>query len=245
MKNMWFIARKELKSYFGSPVAYVVCFVIVLTLGFIFWYDINYAVQTQQYVPNVQETFQLFVFPLLFLAAPAITMRTMAEEHRMGTLELLLTSPVKDWELIVGKWLGSFLLFTCITAITIVYPLILNSIVQPGIDQGIILTSYLGLLLMIASMCALGVFISSIFNNQIAALFASIGLMLLFWIINYPAQSMVGAGADILNYLSLPSHFYNTFLNGVIDLQDVIFYLSLTALGLFLGTVTIDVRRWR
>jgi len=245
MRNMWFIAKKEFKSYFGSPVAYVVCFVILLTLGFIFWYGINYAVQTQQYVPNVQETFQLYVFPLLFLAAPAITMRTMAEEHRMGTLEILLTSPIKDWELIVGKWFGSFLFFTCVTGITIIYPLILNSIVQPGIDQGIILTSYLGLFLMIASMCSLGVLISSIFNNQIAALFASIGLLLLFWIINYPAQSMVGTGADVLNYLSLPNHFYNTFLNGIIDLQDVIFYLSLTALGLFLGTVSIDVRRWR
>ena len=134
MRNMWFIAKKEFKSYFGSPVAYVVCFVILLTLGFIFWYGINYAVQTQQYVPNVQETFQLYVFPLLFLAAPAITMRTMAEEHRMGTLEILLTSPIKDWELIVGKWFGSFLFFTCVTGITIIYPLILNSIVQPGID---------------------------------------------------------------------------------------------------------------
>ena len=245
MRNIWFIAKKEFKAYFGSPIAYVVWFVILLTLGFFFWDDLKFAVQTQQYVPSIQSTFQLLVFPLLFLAAPAITMRTMAEENRMGTLELLLTSPVRDWELIVGKWLGSLLLFLCLIVVTIIFPLVLNSMIQPGIDQGIVFTAYLGIILMISSMCAIGIFISSVFNNQIAAFFASIGAMILFWVIATPAQSMTGTGADILNYLSIPNHFYNTFLNGVIDLKDVVFYLSLTALGLFLGTVSVAVRRWR
>jgi len=245
MRNIWFIAKKEFRSYFASPVAYVVGGIVLLTLGFFFWNDISYAVQTQQYVPNIQSTFQLYVFPLLFLAAPAITMRTMAEENRMGTLELLLTSPVRDWELIVGKWLGSFMLFMCLTAITLIYPLVLNSMIQPGIDQGIIITGYLGLILMIAALCAIGVFISSLFSNQIAALLTSVGVMIVFWVIATPAQSMVGTGADILNYISIPGHFYNTFLNGIVDLQDIIFYLSLTALGLFFGTVVVEIRRWR
>jgi len=245
MSNIWFIAKKEFKSYFASPVAYVIGCLVFLTLGFFFWNDIQYAVSTQQYIPSITTTFQLYVFPLLFLAAPAITMRTMAEENRMGTLELLLTSPVRDWELIVGKWLGSFLLFVCITGITLIYPLVLNSLVQPGIDQGMVASGYLGLILMIAALCAVGVFISSLFNNQIAALFASIGVMILFWVISTPAQSMVGTGADILNYLSIPSHFYNTFMNGVISLKDIIYYLSLTAFGLFFGTITVEIRRWR
>jgi ABC-2 type transport system permease protein len=244
MLNIWYIAKKEFKSYFGSPVAYVVWFVVLLTLGFFLWNEIDYAVQTQYYVPSISTTFQLFVFPLMFLAGPAVTMRTMAEENRMGTLELMLTAPVKDWELIVGKWLGSFLLFLCLTAVTLIYPLILNSMIQPGIDQGIVITGYLGLLLLIASICAIGVFVSSLFNNQIAALFTSIGLMIFFWVIATPAQTMIGTGADILNYLSIPGHFYDTFLVGVINLEDVIFYLSLTALGLFFGTISLDIRRW-
>lgn len=245
MRTMWLIARREYRSNFASPIAYVVLFVIVLTLGFFFWLDMNVAIQTQQYVPDIKSTIQLFVFPLLFLAAPAITMRTMAEENRQGTLELLLTAPVRDWELIVGKWLGSFFFFLTAVAITLIYPLVLNSMVTPGIDQGALMAGYLGLILLIATMCSMGVFISTLFSNQVAAFFLTIGVIIVFWIIGTAAQSMTGTGGDLLRYLSLSDHFYNTFLTGVIGLKDIVYYLSLTALGLFLGTVTTETRRWR
>jgi gliding motility-associated transport system permease protein len=246
MRTMWYIARREYRSYFSSPIAYVVLFLILLTLGFFFWQEIVFAVQyQQQYIPDIKNTLQLFVFPLLFIFAPAITMRTFAEENRQGTLELMLTAPVRDWELVVGKWLGSFFFFLTAVAITWVYPLILNSLINPGIDQGALLAAYLGLILMIAAMCAIGVFVSSLFSNQLAALAGSVVLIILLWVIGTPANTMTGTGADILRYLSISDHFYNTFLTGVIDLKDVTYYLSMTALGLFLGTVSVETRRWR
>jgi ABC-2 type transport system permease protein len=245
MRNIWTIAKREYKLIFSSPIAYVFLFVILLVLGIFFYLDILFAVNSQQYVPSYQRTFQLLAFPLLFLAVPALTMRSVAEENKMGTLELMLTAPIRDWEFIVGKWFGCLLFFLTVIAITIVYPIILNSITSPGIDQLSLIAGYLGTILLASAMCAIGVFISSLFNNPIAALFASIGLMIVFWVIGAPAQIIQGSGADIFRYLSLTEHYYNTFLMGIISLEDITYYLSLTALSLFLGTVAIEVRRWR
>jgi ABC-2 type transport system permease protein len=245
MRNMWYIARREYRSFFASPIAYAVMFLILLTLGFFFWLDINFAVQTQQYTPDIRNNLQLLVFPLLFLTAPAITMRLVAEENRQGTLELLLTAPVRDWELVVGKWLGSFFFFLTVIAITWIYPLVLNSMMTPGIDQGTLLAAYIGIVLLTAALCGIGVFISSLFSNQLAALLVTLVIVILLWVISTPAQVMTGLGGDILRYLSMSDHFYNTFLTGVIDLKDIVYYLSVTALGLFLGTVSVETRRWR
>ncbi len=245
MRNIWTIARREFKFIFSSPIAYVFLFVILLTLGIFFYLDVLYAVDSMQFVPSYQRTFQLLAFPLLFLAVPALTMRSVAEENKMGTLELMLTAPVKDWEFIIGKWFGSFLFFLTVIATTIIYPLILNSITQPGIDQPSLMVGYLGVILLTSSLCAIGVYVSSLFNNPIAALFASLGLVILLWVIGAPAQVTQGVSADIFRYLSLSEHFYTNFLNGIVSLEDVIYYLSLTAIGLFLGTVSLEFRRVR
>lgn len=245
MDNTWIIARREYKRFFISPIAYILMVVILLTLGGFLFLDILFAAQTQQFVPNLQRTFQLFVFPLLFLSAPAITMRSIAEENRQGTLELLLTAPVTDGQLIVGKWLGSFLFFLTIIATTIIYPLILNGMVSPGIDMGLALTGYLGVILMTAALTAIGVCTSSFYSHQLAAFFTSLGVIILLWVIGTPAQLMEGAAADIIRYLSITEHFYNNFLVGIIKLDSILYYLSVTALSLFLGSVSVEMRRWR
>jgi ABC-2 type transport system permease protein len=171
-------------------------------------------------------------------------MRSIADERRSGTMELLLTAPVRDWELVVGKWLGGYLFVLSIILLTWIYPIILNRLIQPGLDQGLMLTGYLGVALATAAFVAIGVVVSSLFNNQIAAFFVTLGILLLLWIISNPAQALGPGASSILSYLSLSDHFYNTFNQGIIELQDIIYYLSLTGLALFLGSVSVQVRRW-
>jgi len=245
MRNIWTIAKRELKAYFISPIAYVIIFMILLTLSIFFYIDIYYAVSSQGYIPDIKRTLELLVFPLFFLAVPAITMRTMADENRMGTIELLLTAPVRDWELIVGKWLGSVLFFIIILAITWIYPLILNPMINPGVDQGMLVSGYLGIILLMSAMCAIGVFVSSLFSNQIAALIVTLIVILVLWVAGVPGQVITGSLGDFLRFFSFSDHYYNTFLTGILDIKDVVFYLSFTALGLFFGTISVEIKRWK
>ena len=243
MRNIWIIARKEYKGYFISPVAYAVAFLIFLILGYIFFSGILFASSQQQYVPDVTIVLSPMIFIFLF-TVPALTMRSIADERKSGTMELLLTAPVRDWELVVGKWLGGYLFVLTIILVTWIYPIILNRLIQPGLDQGLMLTGYLGVALASAAFVAVGVVVSSLFSNQIAAFFTTLGILLLLWIISNPAQALGPNGGAILSYLSLSDHFYNTFNVGVIELKDIIYYLSLTSLSLFLGSISVQVRRW-
>jgi len=245
MRNIWIIAKKEYQSYFISPVAYAVAFLILLVLGIIFYANIMAATMQQNYAPGMQIILSPMVTLLLF-TTPAVTMRTLAEENKNGTLELLLTAPVRESELIVGKWLGGVFFYATILAVTLVFPIILNQLVSPGIDQGVLLTGYLGLLLMSSFFIAIGVAASSLFSNQIAAFFATLGILLVFWMIGFPTQAM-GAStmADVLKYLDVSEHFYSSFYQGIIELKDVVYYLSLAGLSLFLGSVSVNSRRWR
>jgi ABC-2 type transport system permease protein len=243
MRNVWTIASREYKQYFASPAAYLVAFMFLLILGILFYANILNAM-VQQFPPTVQVILGPLVTILLF-ATPAITMRLLAEEQRLGTMELLLTAPVRDWELVVGKWLGGFLFMLTILALTILYPLILNEIIDPGIDQGLLVSGYLGIILIIAALVAIGVAISSLFSNQIAVFFATLGIFLILWLISSPSQAMGEASGGLLRYLDFSEHFYNTLYRGVIDLSDIVYYLSVTALALFLGSVSVETRRWR
>jgi len=158
---------------------------------------------------------------------------------------LLLTAPVRDFELVAGKWLGAFLFMLTILAVTLVYPLILNSLVSPGIDQKLVISSYLGLVLVIASFLALGVGISAIFTNQITALFVTlVTFILIWWVIGIPAQVIQGTASGVFQYLDMNSH-YNALSTGSIKLSDLVYFFSLIALGLFIGTTAIETRRWR
>jgi ABC-2 type transport system permease protein len=179
------------------------------------------------------------------LSVPALTMRLISDETRMGTMELLLTAPVRDAELIIGKWLGGFLFLLSIIAITLVYPIILNNLVSPGIDLRVMLSAYLGVILVSSAFLGIGVGVSAAFSNQIAAFFVTlITFVFLWWLVGFPA-SVVPAGGGVFQYLDMKSHFYNTLNVGVVQLGDLVYYSSITALGLFIGTTAIEIRRWR
>jgi ABC-2 type transport system permease protein len=244
MRNIWTIAKRELHQLFISPIAYITLIVFMLTLGILFYVYLDASIQNQQYIPVMYYIFQLIAFPLLFLAVPAITMRSIAEEKRSGTIEFLLTAPVRDWELIVGKWLGGFLFFVIALAVTLVYPLILSFVVKPGIDLGSMLAGYIGMILLASTMIAIGIAVSSLLSNQLAALFATIGVIIVFWIIANPVQNAQGLGADILRNMSLTTHFYSTFLAGILDLKDIVYFISFTVFALFIGKTAVEIRRW-
>jgi len=248
MQNIWTIARREYKVYFNSPIAYVISLLILIVLGIMFVINIIFISQnaTQYYgsAPDISMITGPFAF-MLVLSLPALTMRLISEEHRMGTMELLLTAPLRDWELVVGKWLGSFLFMLTLIGFTLLFPIILNFMVNPGIDQGLMMSAYLGIILVSAAFLGIGVGISAMFTNQFAAFFATlITFVVLWWMIGFPAE-VLPAGAEVFRYLDMKTHFYDTLNAGVINLSDIIYFLSLTALGLFTGSISIEARRWR
>ncbi len=245
MRNIWTIAKKEYTSFFHSTIAYVIGVVIFLSLGIYFYILLSYGIRYQSYIPETTLLLDWIIFPLFFISVPVLTMRTISDENKNGTLELILTAPVRDWELIVGKWLGTYMFLLSILALTWVFPIALNFMVDPGIDQTMLIAVYTGVSLMTAAMTAIGVFISSLFKNPIPALLASLGMMILLWIIPAPANYTSGFIADLLRYLSITDHYYSSFFYGTIDLTDTIYYVSLTVFALFLGTRVIEARRWK
>jgi ABC-2 type transport system permease protein len=250
MRNIWIIARREYHRFFTSPIAYVVAFVMLLTLGVMFAITIIYFRQNAlgggfgpPPAPDIGGITGTFAF-LLILMLPAITMRLISEEHRTGTMELLLTAPLRDWELIVGKWLGGLLYMLTLIATTLVYAFILNALESPGIDQQQLMTSYLGLVLVTAALLALGVGISAMFSNQIAAFFVTLGVFVfIWWLVGFPTN-YVSAGSDLFAYVDMKTHFYESFNMGIINTADLAYFFSLTALGLFAGSMAVEVRRW-
>jgi ABC-2 type transport system permease protein len=250
MRNVWTIARREIRLYFTSPVAYIVGLLILLISGIYFVLVIYQASSYAYYygstyssAPGPDFVIGLMVFLLLF-AVPALSMRLMADEHRNGTLELLLTAPIHEWELVIGKWLGSFLFVLIIIAVTFIYPLALNRLVTPGIDQGLMVANYLAIILVAAAFLAIGTAISSFFKNQFAAFFTTLAILFfLYMVIGWPSAVMQGSGG-IFDYLSVSKHFAS-MQSGIVALADIVYFLSLTSLGLFLGTVAVEIRRWK
>ena len=247
MRNIWTIAKREYDHYFISPIAYALAAGLLLLLGG--YFAAMLATANQQsffggYIPDVTQINGLFSF-LLLLVVPALTMRLIADETRTGTIELLTTSPVSDFELVTGKWMGGLLFVLTIIAATLIYPIILNFLVDPGIDQVVMLTSYLGLILIAASFLALGTGISALFTNQLAAFFVALIVFLtLWWLIGIPAN-MMQTGGEFFRYMLISSHYDYTFNVGSINLSDIIYFLSLIAVGLFTGTMALESRRWR
>lgn len=242
MKTIWIIGQREYNRYFSTPAAYLIAFFLLLIMGIIFYANLAFA-NLQQFAPDMRDIFGTLIF-LLVITTPAITMNLMSEEQRMGTIELLLTAPIRDWELVVGKWLGGFLFLLTVLAITLIYPLVLNYLVNPGLDMPLLVSGYLGLMLFCASLVAIGVTISSMFSNQVASFFLTLAIFLGLWIIGIFGQ-ISPAGSEVFSYLDFRSHFTESFLVGVIDMRDIVYYLSLTILPLFLGSVFTEARRWR
>lgn len=248
MRNIWTIAKREYDQYFVSPVAYVVAFAILLTTGVIF--AINFFFYTQNAmqgfgVPDFAPISGTFVF-LLVLSAPALTMRLISDEARMGTLELLLTAPIRDYELVIGKWLGAMFYILSLLLVTLIFPIITSRFVTPGIDWSVILTSYLGMILLAGVFLALGTAVSAMFTNQVTAFFVSLALFIfLWWLVGFPAQVISGDSARLFQYLDMKTHFYGALDSGIINLSDLVYYVSLIALGLFTGSAAVEMRRWR
>jgi len=179
---------------------------------------------------------------IILFVMPMITMRTYSEEKRSGTIELLLTSPVTDLEIIIGKFLGALALYAAMLIVTMIYIVVLFRIGNP--EWRPIVAGYLGLLLMGGCFLSVGLFISSLTKNQIVAGFLTFATFLMFWIINWMGESSGPTTRDILNYLSITEHF-DDFSRGIIDTKHVIYYLSFITFGLFLTAKSVDSERWR
>lgn len=247
MINIWTIAKREYNNYFNGPLAYLILLAVLLPLGIYFSLILYFNNQQALFgggpAPDITPINGLFAFLMIFLS-PALTMRLLSDEARMGTLELLLTAPIRDAELVIGKWLGAMLFMLTVLLFTLIYPLVLNNFVQPGIDWRVVIASYLGLILLCGTMLALGVGISAIFTNQFAAFFVTLGLIFfLYFLIGLPA-GLLPQNGELFNYLSINNH--NSLMNtGTVTLGGIVYYLSLIALGLFTGTTAIEIRRWR
>jgi ABC-2 type transport system permease protein len=254
VRNITAIAMKELRSYFGSPIAWIMMGLFAFIFG---WFYINYLYffisQSQQGqfgggMPTMNVNERL-IRPLLQNASvlilfilPMVTMRTYSEEKRSGTIELLLTSPLKDIEIVLGKFLGAVGLYAALLAVTMVYVSVLFFAGNP--EWRPVISGYLGLLLLGSCFVAVGLFISSLTKNQMVAGAASFVVFLFFWIINWFADSAGPTTAAIVNYLSITQHFED-FGRGVIDTKHLVFYLSFISFGLFLTVKSVDSERWR
>jgi ABC-2 type transport system permease protein len=233
---MWTIAVKELRSYFVSPIGYVALAFWLFGVGLFFALGV---LQSQQ--ATMQDWFSTVEVLLLFIG-PALTMRLLAEEQGSGTWELLMTSPVREWEVVLGKFLGATIFWLVMIVATFFYPLILRLLGNP--DMGPIFSGYLGLFLMGAAFLAIGVFTSSLSGNQIIAYIVAFIALLALWIIGFITPVISGDLGNRLAALSVTTHFED-FGKGVIDFSNVLFYLSLMAAALFATVQVMEARRAR
>jgi ABC-2 type transport system permease protein len=236
MRNTTTIALREFKSYLASPTAYVVTGIFLLLAGFLFSISPTTYNET-----SLRGLWGLWGVMGLLLIAAVLTMRLLAEEKKMGTLELLLTAPVRDSEVIAGKFLGSLGILTVMLALTFYYPILLMWFGDP--DWGPIVTSYLGLFLLGGASLAVGLFASSLTSNQIVAAVVAGGILFALWFAGMAADLIPEALGEVISSLSFSSHF-SSFMRGVIDTRGIIYYLSITALFLFLAIRSFESSRW-
>ena len=255
MSNVLAIANKELKGYFASPIAYIVIGMYALMFGYFFYALLGYFDQQSTQMAgfggnapalNVNEQLIRPVFlnaMVIFLfILPLITMRTYSEEKRSGTMELLLTAPVTDLQIISGKFVGAMGLYAAMLAITVIHVGLLFFFGSPEILP--IVTTYVGLLLMGGCFVSVGLLISSLTRNQIVAATVTFAVFLMLWVINWIASFTGPTTQDVLNYLSITDHL-DDFTRGVIDTKHVVYYVSFIAFGLFLTARSVDTERWR
>jgi len=255
MNNILAIAHKELKGYFASPVAYIVIGFAAILFGWFFVNLLYFFEQSSMQAgsgfngPQAVNVNEMLISPLflnvaviLLFTLPLITMRTYAEEKRSGTIELLLTSPLTDVQIVTGKFLGGMVLYMAMLSVTVVHLGFLFIFGNP--EWRPVLTGYLGLLLMGGCFLSLGLFISSLTKNQIIAGMVTFAVFLLFWVINWFASFAGPTMQAVLNYLSITEHL-NDFARGVIDTKHLVYYVSFIAFSLFLTVRAVDSERWR
>ncbi|MEK7474463.1 MAG: ABC transporter permease [Candidatus Coatesbacteria bacterium] len=235
MRRLWAVCRKELLCTFASPVFYIVAAVNLILFGVFF-----YVIVSASREAHLRYVFHNISVVLLF-TSPMLTMRLFAEERKLGTFELLMTSPLTLLELVLGKLLGAALTFAILLALTVDFPILLLSFGRP--DWGPLLTGYLGLFLMGLAFLAAGMFASSLTDNQVVAVVIGFGIALLLFIISWFSPQVGGPVGDFLEGMSISGRFEN-FARGVLDTGDVIFCLSLTGIFTFLTVRSLDWRRW-
>ena len=231
------IAWKEIQAYFTSPTGYIVALVFIALTGYFFGRDISEDFP----IASVGGYISASRFILLFLA-PAITMRLMAEEQKLGTVELLLTAPVRDWEVVLGKFMASLAFFLGTLALTLYYVILLFVFGNP--DSGPVWSAYLGLILYGSAALSIGLLASSLTNNQIVALTVGFGILLGLTLIGQASTLVDGTASTILFQLGLTSHL-SDFSRGVIDTNHIIYYVTVIAVFLFLTVRSLETRRWR
>ncbi len=254
MRNIWTICRKELGTYFASPIAYLLLTMFGVIFGFFFFNALGYFVMAGMEMQLRGETMPMnvneqIIRPLLsnvgvisLFFIPMITMRLFAEEKRSGTIELLATSPVRDVEVILGKWFAALILYACLLLFTALNFAFLFLYGNP--DWKPLAVGYLGLLLQGGLLLAIGTFISTLTRNQIIAGAATFGVCILLWVFEWVSGYESATWATVLAYLSVITHF-ESFARGVIDSKDVIFYLTGIFLGLFITARSMESLRWR
>ena len=254
MRNVVVIFKKELKSYFASPIAYLLLGIFAVIFGFFFYSATRFFVlqgmQMQMMGRGMPMDVNEYVIrPLLTNASviglfliPMITMRLYAEEKRSGTIELLMTSPVRDLEIVLGKWFAALVLYASILAVSGINIAVLYAFGRPDLKP--ILVGFLGLLLQGGCLLAIGIFISTLTKNQIIAGGATFAVCLMLWVLDWVSAYDQSAWAKVVSYLSVVTHF-EPFSKGIIDTKDIIFYLSMIFFGLFLTTRSVESLRWR
>jgi ABC-2 type transport system permease protein len=253
VRNALAVADKELRAYFASPIAYIVIGFFALVFGWMYASILNWFVgqgmQMGMMGPQNMNVNQQMIRPLMLnmtvvflLLLPLVTMRTYAEEKRSGTIELLLTSPLTDLEIIFGKFLGALALYAVMLAVTMIHFGLLFAFGNP--EWKPLLTAYLGLLLFGGGFISIGLFISSLTKNQIVAGAATFSVFLLLWVIDWIGSALGPTAERVLQYVSMTGHLED-FVKGVIDTKHVIYYLSIIVFGLFLTARSVDAERWR
>jgi ABC-2 type transport system permease protein len=254
MRNTFTICRKEIGAYFASPIAYLLLALFGLVNGFFFYLytagfvesGLRQQMMGQGQAMNVNEW---VVAPVLSNASviglfliPLISMRLFAEEKRSGTIELLMTSPLRDWEIVLGKWMGAMVMYLCVIGMAVIN---IGSLFFWGTpDWRPALTGFLGLILQGGCILAIGAFISTTTKNQIIAGAATFAVCLMLWVLQAVSQFNDAGWAQAVAYCSILTHF-EPFSKGIIDSKDVIFYISAIFFGLFLTARSLESLRWR
>jgi len=253
LRNVYAIAEKELRAYFASPIAYIIIGLFALLFGWFFYVYLTFFVQRSSGMAqvgggatNVNQDMIRYVLMnsavIILFVMPMITMRTYAEEKRSGTIELLLTSPLSDVQIILGKFLGAMGLYAAMLLVTLLYMAILFVYGNP--EWRPIAAGYLGLLLMGGCFISLGLLISSLTKNQIVAGVLTFAVFLMLWVVNWIGEQSGPVTREIVNYLSIVDHF-DDFARGIIDTKHLVYYLSFITFGLFLTAKSVDSERWR
>ena len=249
MTNMMTIGWKEIRVYFSSPIAYIIMTAFLVFTGLLFMDSIEGGFREASLRGFLSgETLGGLLgeaingtLPVLILG-PVLTMRLLAEETKLGTIELLLTSPVRDFEVVLGKFLAALVMILILLALTLYYPLLLYLFANP--DTGPIVSGYFGLVLVSAFFVSVGLFASSLTSNQLVSAFLGMVILLVFWFGDKFAGSVTGTTESVLEFFSPRTHFTN-FVRGIIDTESVIYLLALTAIFLFLAVRSLENRRWR